>query len=151
MGAILLGDYCAGQTAATALDMTAEKLLKLSLLACVGYFLCMSTAHFIGFKVPIMFIYWNVPSNHYQDMIISFCAFTYAVLFFTAWRHRTAVPGAIVALGGTALGLSAVNLSADLARITEGAATTPYWLQTGMIAGLAVWLTVLHLKASERG
>lgn len=130
--------------------MTADKLLNLSLLACVGYFACMSTAHFLGFKVPILFVYWNVPSNHYQDMIISFCAFTYAVLFFTAWRHRAAVPAALVALGGTVLGLSAVNLSGDLSRLIEGAPTTAYWLQTGMIAGLVVWLTVLFLKA-ERG
>jgi len=73
--------------------MNATRLLQWSLLACTAYFLAMSTAHFIGFKVPVLFVYWDVPSNHYQDMIISFCAFTYATLSFAAYRHRVAVPG----------------------------------------------------------
>lgn len=120
------------------------KLLQLGLYACFAYFCAMSAAHFAGFKVPLLFIYWNVPSNHYQDMIISFCAFTYAVLFFTAARHRAAVPGALVALGGTVLGLSAVNASPSLAGMIPGAATTVYWLQTGMIAGLLVLLVMLY-------
>ena len=50
--------------------MNATRLLQWSLLACTAYFLAMSTAHFIGFKVPVLFVYWDVPSNHYQDMII---------------------------------------------------------------------------------
>ena len=120
------------------------KLLQIGLWACVAYFCAMSAAHFAGFKVPLLFIYWNVPSNHYQDMIISFCAFTYAVLFFTAARHRAAVPGALVALGGTVIGLSAVNASSSLAAMIPGAPTTAYWVQTGMIAGLLVVLVVLY-------
>ena len=104
----------------------------------------MSTAHFIGFKVPVLFVYWDVPSNHYQDMIISFCAFTYATLSFAAYRHRVAVPALLVALVGTVLGLSAVNSSAALAQMIDGGTTTAYWLQTGMIAGLLIWLVVLY-------
>ena len=121
------------------------KLLQAGLWSCVAYFCAMSAAHFAGFKVPLLFIYFDVPSNHYQDMIISFCAFTYAVLFFTAARHRVAVPGALVALGGTVLGLSAVNASPSLAAmLAQGAPTTAYWVQTGLIAGLLVTLTVLY-------
>jgi hypothetical protein len=120
------------------------KLLQIGLYACVAYFCAMSAAHFAGFKVPLLFIYWDVPSNHYQDMIISFCAFTYAVLFFTAARHRAAVPGALVALAGTVVGLSAVNASSHLAAMIPGAPTTAYWAQTGMIAGLLVTLVVLY-------
>ncbi|HCD76413.1 MAG TPA: hypothetical protein DEQ58_13135 [Alcanivorax sp.] len=118
--------------------------MQWSLLACTAYFLAMSTAHFIGFKVPVLFVYWDVPSNHYQDMIISFCAFTYATLSFAAYRHRVAVPALLVALVGTVLGLSAVNSSAALAQMIDGGTTTAYWLQTGMIAGLLIWLVVLY-------
>lgn len=125
------------------------KLLKICLLASVGYFLCMSTAHFLGFKVPMLFIYYDVPSNHYQDMIISFCAFTYATLFFTAWRVPAAVPGALVAMGGTVLGLSAVNASPALAAMTGGASTTAYWIQTAMIGGLLALMVVLHLRSAR--
>lgn len=124
-----------------------ESILKVCLLAGVAYFCCMSAAHFIGFKVPLLFIYFDVPSNHYQDMIISFCAFTYAVLFFEAFRHRAAVPAALVALGGTVAGLSAVNASPALSSMLDGAATTAYWIQTAMIAGYLAVMIVLHLKS----
>ena len=124
--------------------MTHQKLLQISLLAGTVYFLCMSTAHFIGFKVPILFVYYDVPSNAYQDMIIAFCAFTYATLFFAASRHLAIVPAVLVAMTGTVLGLSAVNVSEDLARLIGEASRTAYWLQTGMIAGLLVWLGALY-------
>ena len=43
------------------------------------------------------------------------------------------------------LGLSAVNASPALAAVlTAGAPTTAYWIQTGLIAGLLVTLTVLY-------
>lgn len=124
--------------------MTADVLLHFSLLACTAYFVCMCAAHFVGFKVPILFVYWNVPSNHYQDMIISFCALTYAVLFAGASMIPAAVPVALVAMAGTVLGLSAVNLSKDLREKIQGRSTLAYWLQTGMIAGLLAWLAVLY-------
>ena len=50
----------------------------------------------------------------------------------------------LVALVGTVLGLSAVNSSAALAQMIDGGTTTAYWLQTGMIAGLLIWLVVLY-------
>src|SRR3546814_10071676 len=83
----------------------------------------MCAAHFAGFKVPILFVYWNVPSHHYQDMIISFCALTYAILFAGAAMIRDAMPIALVALAATVLGLSAVNLSADLRKQINGGST----------------------------
>ncbi len=121
-----------------------DSILKAGLLAGSAYFCCMSAAHFLGLKLPLLFIYYDVPSNHYQDMIISFCAFTYAVLFFTAFRHRVAVPAALLALAGTVLGLSAVNASPALAQMLHGAPTTAYWVQTALIAGYLILLTVLY-------
>lgn len=129
-----------------------ERLLKAGLYAGVAYFCCMAAAHFTGFKVPLLFVYFDVPSNHYQDMIIAFCAFTYAVLFFTAARVRAAVPGALVALAGTVLGLSAVNASPALASmLADDAPTTAYWAQTALIAGYAAVLAVLHVHAPRAG
>jgi hypothetical protein len=129
--------------------MTSQKLLQISLLAGTAYFLCMSAAHFVGFKVPILFVYYDVPSNHYQDMIISFCAFTYATLFFAASRQISVVPAVLVAMAGTVLGLSAVNLSADIGRLIGDASRMAYWLQTGMIAGLLAWLGALYAMARK--
>lgn len=131
--------------------MSAGLLLHWSLLVCAGYFLCMSAAHFAGFKVPILFVYWNVPSNHYQDMIISFCALTYAILFGGGAFIGGAVPLALLALAGTVLGLAAVNLSSDLRAQIKTASTRAYWLQTGMIAGLLAWLAALYFRLQDPG
>ncbi|MEW6640403.1 MAG: hypothetical protein AB1586_07840 [Pseudomonadota bacterium] len=124
-----------------------DRILKWSLLAGVGYFCCMAAAHFTGFKVPVLFIYYDVPFYAYQDKIISFCAFTYACLFHAAAQHRAAVPAALVSIVVTVLGLSAVNLSEALHSVLKGAPTTAYWIQTVMIAGYAVWLIVFYVRS----
>ena len=36
----------------------------------MAYFLCMATAHVTDFKVPILFVYFDVPSTFYQNKII---------------------------------------------------------------------------------
>lgn len=127
-----------------------EKILKYSLLAGVVYFCCMAVAHFFGIKVPILFVYYDVPFYAYQDKIISFCAFTYACLFFAASRNRPTVPAALVAMAVTTLGLAAVNLSDALASVIKGAPTTAYWMQTIMIGAFAAWLAVFYLRSSTK-
>src|SRR3546814_4119244 len=79
-------------------------------------------------------------------MIISFCALTYAILFAGAAMIRDAMPIALVALAATVLGLSAVNLSADLRKQINGGSTAAYWAQTGMITALFVWLVFLYAQ-----
>jgi hypothetical protein len=44
------------------------------------------------------------------------------------------------------LGLSAVNLSADLRKQINNGPTAAYWAQTGMIAALFVWLAFLYVQ-----
>jgi hypothetical protein len=58
-----------------------EAILKYSLLAGSVYFSCMALAHYLGEKAPLLFVYYDVPSHHYQDLIISFCAAGYAAFF----------------------------------------------------------------------
>jgi hypothetical protein len=81
-------------------------------------------------------------------MIISFCALSYAILFAGAAMIRDAVPIALIALAATVLGLSAVNLSADLRKQIDGGSTAAYWAQTGMISALFVWLAFLYAQVS---
>ncbi len=50
------------------------RLLKYSLLAGGLYFASVALAHASGVKVPGLFVCFNVPSNNYQDQIISFLA-----------------------------------------------------------------------------
>jgi CHASE2 domain-containing sensor protein len=64
--------------------------------------------------------------------------------------NRSAVPFALIALGVTVLGLSAVNVSAALAAVLDGRPTRVYWLQTGLIAAYFVWLLVLYFTNGRR-
>jgi hypothetical protein len=84
------------------------------------------------------------------DKIISFCAFTYACLFYAAACHRAAVPAALVAGVGTVVGLSLVNVSDDLqAVMASGTNTAPYWIQTAMIGAYVVWLAVFYVNSGH--
>ncbi len=77
-------------------------LLQIFLAINVAYFCAMSLAHFFSFKYPILYY-------EYQDKIISFCAATYAILFFAAYNHAVVVPYALSSLIVTVAGLSYIN------------------------------------------
>jgi len=104
----------------------------------------MAVAHFFGLKCPLLFVYYDVPFYAYQDKIISFAVVAYICLFVNAALDRSAVPAAIVALGVTVLGLSAVNSSDALEAVLDGRSTIVYWVQTGLIALYFILLVVLH-------
>lgn len=119
-------------------------LLRLALWAGAAYFCCMAAAHFFGLKYPLLFVYYDVPFYAYQDKIISFAVVAYICLFANAALNRSAVPAALVALGVTVLGLSAVNGSDALGSVLDGRSTLAYWLQTGLIAAYFVLLLGLY-------
>ena len=123
------------------------KLLSGLLLAGTAYFIAMATAHFFGWKYPLLFIYYDTPYYEYQDKIISFCAFTYACLFYAASQNSETVSAALLSLLGTVLGLSYVNESTALAKVLNGGPTTAYWLQTGLIAIYLTILSALYFRA----
>ncbi|MES9972881.1 MAG: hypothetical protein ABW094_01385 [Candidatus Thiodiazotropha sp.] len=124
-----------------------SKLTKYAFLVGVAYFCCMATAHFLGTKVPVLFVYYDTPFYAYQDKIISFAVCAYIALFYSASQHRSVALNAIIVLAVTVLGLSSVNLSSSLASVLEeGQSTLPYWLQTGAIAFYLVALVVLYIK-----
>lgn len=118
--------------------------LRAALMAGVAYFCCMAVAHFWGLKYPLLFVYYDVPFYAYQDKIIAFAVVAYICLFANAAMHRTGVPAAVVALGVTVLGLSAVNLSDALAEVLDGRSTRAYWIQTALLAGYLVVLLGLY-------
>ena len=132
--------------------MTAPSgLLFLLLNANVAYFLAMSVAHWVGFKVPILFIYYDTPFYAYQDKIISFCAATYALLNYAAVCELSVVPFVIASLALTTAGLSAINASDDLQKVLPiGASTTAYWMQTALIGALTVTLTLLYTTSTKK-
>jgi len=64
------------------------------LLLCACYFLAVAVAHQLGWKVPLLYIFYAVPSERYQDLIISFLAFGWAALFLAGFLDRTMRPAA---------------------------------------------------------
>src|SRR3984957_7929617 len=99
------------------------RILRMLLLAGIAYFCCMAVAHFFGFKIPVLFIYYDTPFYAYQDKIIAFAVVAYICLFVSAAQSREAVPAALVAIWVTVLGLSAVNLSSALQLVLDGKGT----------------------------
>jgi hypothetical protein len=124
-------------------------LLRPALWAGVAYFCCMATAHFFGIKVPLLFVYYDVPFYAYQDKIIAFAVVAYACLFATAALDRAAVPAALAALGVTVVGLAAVNVSDDLRSVLDGRSTAAYWVQTGLIAAYFALLLACYVAGGR--
>ena len=124
-----------------------SQLTKHAFLSGAAYFCCMAVAHFFSIKVPILFVYYDVPFYAYQDKIISFSVCAYIALFYSASQHRAVALNAIIVLAFTVLGLSSVNLSTALSSVLqEGQSTTPYWLQTGAIGFYLTVLLTLYIK-----
>jgi hypothetical protein len=122
-------------------------LTKYAFLSGAAYFCCMALAHFFGFKVPVLFVYYDTPFHAYQDKIISFAVCAYVALFYLAAKYRPAALYAIVVMLVTVLGLAAVNLSDALASVLQpGQSTVPYWLQTFVIALYALMLMMLYIR-----
>ncbi len=98
-------------------------ILKWLLLAGAVYFLAIAIAHMIRIKVPLLFVYYDVPSYGYQDRIISFLSFGWSVFLFTASidpvKNRDAVRAVLIAGIAAVFGLNVIN------RVTDFRALTP--------------------------
>ncbi|MEM7058439.1 MAG: hypothetical protein AAF557_12670 [Pseudomonadota bacterium] len=127
--------------------MAPQPLLRTMLFLLVLFFLAMGSAHFLGVKWPVLFIYYDTPFYGYQDRIISFTLVTYAALYWAAAFHRVILPFVLISAWSTVLGLAYVNISQDLADVlTADQDTMVYWLQTGALAVAAIILTILTLR-----
>ncbi len=128
----------------------AVRLMKLSLSSLALYFLLIALAHITSTKIPLLFVYYNVPSHAYQDNIIAFMAFGWAVFFFTASRDPFAnlplVRGVLMAAAGALAVLSYTNLTTDFAALAPAIPIWPFWAQTAVLAVISVWLLILYRK-----
>ncbi len=131
-----------------------ERLMKLSLFALSFYFLAIALAHITGTKIPLLFVYFNVPSNAYQDNIISFLAFGWAVFFFTIARdplaNRQFIGAILIAAAAAVAGLSYINITTDFAALAPGIKIWPFWAQTALLAIISLWLLVLYQATKDQ-
>jgi hypothetical protein len=59
----------------------ARKIYRSLLFVCAVYFIAVAIAHQAGVKLPMVFVFYDIPSERYQDLIISFLSFGWAMLF----------------------------------------------------------------------
>ena len=128
------------------------RVLKWSLFAGGCYFLAVATAHMLGFKVPLLFVYFNVPSLVYQDRIISSLAFGWAVFFFSAFRDLQVqfIRAILIAGAGAIAGLATINLVTDFQAIAGSVNASYYWAQTAALFVYWLWLVIFHLRSIDR-
>jgi hypothetical protein len=92
-------------------------ILKWLLLAGAAYFLAIAIAHMFRVKIPLLFVYYNLPSYGYQDRIISFLSFGWSVFLFTAstnpMKNRAAVKAVLIAGLASIFGLTVINSTSD--------------------------------------
>lgn len=127
------------------------KSLRISLFCGAIYFLLMAIAHAIGLKIPGLFIYFNVPSYVYQDRIISFLAFSWAIFFYTAASNPTKhLLKSIILVAAIAICmLTLINFSTDFISLSEK--INPIWfhIQTGILFVYWIWLFLCYNRLRE--
>lgn len=133
-----------------------HKLLSWSLFAGGVYFFLISIAHLFGIKIPILFIYFNVPSYIYQDMIISFLAFGFGMFLYAGYssvkRNELITTKYIIIAGfGAVIGLMNINLFTDFnyfeAEFKLKISLANFWSETIFVFLYILWLQILYISA----
>ncbi len=108
------------------------------------YFLAISIVHMLRIKVPLLYVYYNVPSYGYQDRIISFLSFGWSVFLFTASfdpvRNRAAVKAILIAGLAAIFGLHVINSVTDFNALSPDIHPLVFRIET---LGLSVYVAAL--------
>lgn len=107
------------------------------------YFSLAGAAHLLGFKLPLLFIYYDLPSTAYQDRIIGALLMGWSLWF---WREsQSGGPSrALLSAGGLALAALAWNtLNLPPIEGDQGGGTLHYW---GQLLLLGMYLIALALR-----
>ncbi len=135
-----------------------HKLLSWSLLFGAIYFFLISFAHVFGFKIPILFIYFNVPSYIYQDIIIAFLSFGFGMFLYAGYssvkRNELITTKYIVIAGFAAvLGLMNINLFTDFnyfeAEFNIKISTFNFWSETIFVLAYVLWVLFLYISTKR--
>lgn len=131
-----------------------RKILKRSLLGGAIYFFLVSAAHMFNIKVPVLFIYFNMPSYAYQDKIISFLAFGWAMFLYSGFagvkKNALWLTKYILLAGsGAIIGLCIINTETNFNELAGGVKPFIFWIEALFLFGYLVWLTILCSKLKE--
>ena len=128
-------------------------ILRNLILAGSIYFAVVAVVHQIGIKIPLLYIYFDVPSTEYQDRIISFLAFGWAVFFFAAYKISAKdiqiVKFLIVAGIAGVIGLVINNLRTDFTVLNPNCNVWIYWFGTFALFVYLMSLIVFYKRSSK--
>jgi len=149
----MTGQRAQAQGSTTTADTIAARQLRWSLLAGAAYFALVAIAHTFGIKLPVLFIYFDLPSHPYQDQIIGFLCFGWSALFHAAARDPQAarpIIGSVLTAGLTAvLGLAAINLRTDFGKLAGRPQEWAYWLGAAGAVAYWCWLFSLYRRLGK--
>jgi hypothetical protein len=134
-----------------------ERMLKWLLSIGALYFLALAMVHMLGIKVPVLFVYYNVPSYGYQDKIIAFLAFGWSLFLFTTSRdplsNRSQVKAILVAGIGAVSGLTVINQITDFEKLSPGIDPSVFQFETfglSVYVGLLIYCYFLATRKQDR-
>jgi hypothetical protein len=110
------------------------------------YFSAIAIVHFLGLKVPGLFVYYNIPSYPYQDTIIAFLAFGWALFFYSAARHTVMADAVLLAALVALAGMAKINLSSSFPAQAADVSVLPFWIEYGLLVCYVSWLGFLHRR-----
>lgn len=121
-----------------------ETMLKWLLLVGAVYFLAIAVVHMLRMKIPLLFVYFDVPSYGYQDRIISFLSFGWSTFLFMAARdpikNRDAVKAILISGLGAIFGLTVINSVTDFRALSPDINPSVFRIET---LGLSVYVAAL--------
>jgi hypothetical protein len=128
-------------------------ILKWSLLLGAVYFMLVSIAHLLGIKIPLLFIYYDLPSMVYQDIIISFLSFGWAIFLLTAalnpGENINLIRG-IIATGIVAVfGLGYINIFMDFHDFANHVSVKYYWYETYGLSFYLFWIIFFYRRGQK--
>lgn len=130
-----------------------SKILKWSLLPGVIYFLGVGIVHMAGIKIPLFYIYFNIPSYGYQDKIISFLSFGWAIFFLTAFlnpiKNIDLIRSIVIAGLGAIIGLGIINLSTNFRDLAPASNVFIFWTELLFLICYLIWLCIFFWKAKK--
>ncbi len=119
-------------------------MLKWLLLVGAVYFLAIAVVHMLRIKIPLLFVYFDVPSYGYQDRIISFLSFGWSTFLFMASRdpikNRDAVKAILISGLGAIFGLTVINSVTDFRALSPDINPWVFRIET---LGLSVYVAAL--------
>jgi hypothetical protein len=131
-----------------------HSVIKWLLLLGTVYFAATGLFHSIGLKIPMFYIYYNIPSYEYQDKLIAMLAFGWAAFFFIASQ----APGkfyliirTVIIVGAIALGsLLWINFTTDFHQLNPRANANMYSLEVIPLFIYWVALMIFAIRHEKR-